>query len=270
MIPPVVIPLPVIDSSLKKSESLISMVKNMLAQNPYFNFLRPPLDLQISEKKKSHQEGLFYLVLGLLYYFALIKLFFGKYLDNLLALFFRVTMRQQQLREQLVQAPLPALMLNTLFIFSTGLYLAFLIQYFGILPRFGLWRLFLYSMGMLICIYVSKYLMLKLTGWIFSVKGATDTYIFIVFLVNKMIGIFLLPVLLFMAFPLPFFFPIVLTLSFVLLIGLISYRFIISYRPIRKDINLNVFHFFLYLCAFEIAPLLLIYKVLLAFVERSY
>jgi hypothetical protein len=51
---------------------------------------------------------------------------------------------------------------------------------------------------------------------------------------------------------------------------LFIYRFIISYTPIRNEIKLNRFHFFIYLCAFEIAPLLLIYKVLLIFVERSY
>jgi len=44
---------------------------------------------------------------------------------------------------------------------------------------------------------------------------------------------------------------------------MLFYRFIISYRPVRSEIKVNRFHFFLYLCAFEIAPLLLIYKVLL-------
>ncbi len=50
----------------------------------------------------------------------------------------------------------------------------------------------------------------------------------------------------------------------------LAYRFIISYKPIRNEIKVSRFHFFVYLCAFEIAPLLLIYKVLLIFVERTY
>jgi uncharacterized protein DUF4271 len=243
--------------------------KEILSKNPYFNFFGPSLTLAVQERKTNNKEPIFYLVLGVLYYFALIKLFFGKYVNNLITLFFRVTMKQQQLREQLIQDALPSLLLNILFIISGGLYIAFLAKYFGILPNFGMWWIFLYSMILLASVYIVKYMVLKVTGWVFNVKAATDTYIFIVFLVNKMIGIFLLPALVFLALPHPFLVPVVLTLSFILLLGLFTYRFLISYRPIRKEINVNVFHFFLYLCAFEIAPLLLIYKVLLIFVERS-
>ena len=89
-------------------------------------------------------------------------------------------------------------------------------------------------------------------------------------LVNKMIGIFLLPVLVVMAFAGPLLFQVVMTLAFFVLVILFIYRFIISYNPIRNEIKLNRFHFFIYLCAFEIAPLLLIYKVLYIFVERVY
>jgi hypothetical protein len=70
-----------------------------------------------------------------------------------------------------------------------------------------------------------------------------------------------------MAFPNPVLLPVVVTVSFALLGGMLAYRFIISYRPVRSEIKLNRLHFFLYLCAFEIAPLLLIYKVLLAHMD---
>lgn len=258
-----------VDYTIQKEREIVFTVNEILAKNPYLNFFGPPLTLAVHEKKTSNKEPIFYLVLGVLYYFAMIKLFFGRYVNNLITLFFRVTMKQQQLREQLIQDALPSLLLNILFVVSGGLYMAFLAKYFGILSNFGMWWIFLYSMILLACIYIVKFLVLKVTGWVFNVKAATDTYIFIVFLVNKMVGIFLLPVLVFLALPHPFLVPVVLTLSFILLFGLFTYRFLISYRPIRKEINVNVFHFFLYLCAFEIAPLLLIYKVLLIFVERS-
>jgi hypothetical protein len=49
-----------------------------------------------------------------------------------------------------------------------------------------------------------------------------------------------------------------------------AYRILASYRPVRNEIKLTPFYFFLYLCAFEIAPLLLIYKVLLTYLEKVY
>jgi hypothetical protein len=44
---------------------------------------------------------------------------------------------------------------------------------------------------------------------------------------------------------------------------LLIYRFILSYGAIRKEVNLNSFHFILYILGFEVVPLLLIYKLLL-------
>ncbi len=79
--------------------------------------------------------GCFILWLVMLFYFAVIKLFFAKYLANVLTLFFRASMRQQQLREQVLQSPFPSLLLNILFVFSGGLYGAFLIRFYQLEHR---------------------------------------------------------------------------------------------------------------------------------------
>ena len=63
---------------------------------------------------------------------------------------------------------------------------------------------------------------------------------------------------------------IFITISLAMVFVLWMYRVLAAYRPIRNEIKLTPFHFFLYLCAFEIAPLLLIYKVLLTYLEKVY
>jgi len=241
-----------------------------LRHHPLYNFFGQPRALLMQEKIVFNKDLLFYVLTGLLFYFALIRIFFSKYLSNITTLFFRVTMRQQQLREQLSQTPLPSLLLNILFVLTGGLFLAFLAQYYNLLPRLSLWLLWVYGAAVVIGVYLGKYIILKVIGWIFNVSNATDTYIFIIFMVNKMVGIFLVPVLALMAFPFEPFLPVVVTLTYIVLAVALAYRFLISYKPIRHEIKVSRFHFFVYLCAFEIAPLLLIYKVLLIFVERSY
>jgi hypothetical protein len=250
--------------------SRISLIKAVLRDHPYFNFFGEPVAVLAKEKKVQGREGIFYFLVGLLIYFGFIRLAFGKYIDNLTTLFFRVTMRQQQIRDQLLQSPLPSLLLNLLYFITGGFFFSLVLKHYNLVPISNQWLLFGYCAALLMVIYLGKFITLKLTGWIFNVSSATDTYIFIVFLVNKMIGIFLLPVLAVMAFAGPTLFQVVMTLAFLVLVIFFIYRFIISYRPIRSEIKLNRFHFFIYLCAFEIAPLLLIYKVLLIFVERSY
>ena len=247
----------------------VESFQQILRTHAYLPFDEPAAQPNLYLRDQSENEPLFYFLVILLLYFACIKFFFSKYLDNLITLFFRATMRQQQIREQLLQTPLPSLLLNILFVIASGLYLALLARYHQFTLFGNFWITLLYSIGFVAGIYLGKYIVLKVTGWIFNIGSATDTYIFIVFLVNKMIGMFLLPFVIFMAFPNQILMPVVIPISYMMLILLLGYRFLNSYRPIRSEIKVSRLHFFLYLCAFEIAPLLLIYKVLLAFVERS-
>src|SRR4029434_3386434 len=43
--------------------------------------------------------------------------------------------------------------------------------------------------------------------------------------------------------------------SYIGVFALLAYRFILSYGLVQNQIRLNPFHFFLYLCAFEIVPI---------------
>jgi hypothetical protein len=257
--------------SIKAAQSKVvtDRIQSVLASNQLYRFRNPPLRLMMEERVAGSDEYIFYFLVGLLLFYALIRMIFFKYLNNLLSLFFRVTMRQQQIREQVLQTPLPSLLLNLLFVISAGLYLTFIARYLGVVQETNEWILLAYSIAFISVIYAGKFLFLKFTGWVFNVSNATDTYIFIVFLVNKMIGMFLLPFLLIMAFPPSPLYSVAVVISLVLIVLLFLYRFFISYRPIRNEIKVGKFHFFLYLCAFEIAPLLLIYKVLLNFVEHG-
>lgn len=263
-------------ASVVKGPSMVEPQPSMqgfhkaLRNHPYFNFYGQGVKITEQLKKASRDESMFYFLCALLFYFGFIRIVFMKYLDNLNTLFFRVSMRQAQIRDQVLQSPLPSLMLNILFIISAGLFLSFVADYHNIVPGMNRWLLLFYCCMILTAIYLGKFIMLKMIGWMFNIRIATDTYIFIVFLVNKMMGIYLLPALLLMAFAKPPFLTVLITLTYVFIGILFIYRFIIAYRPVRNEIKLSRFHFFIYLCAFEIAPLLLIYKVLLIFVERSY
>jgi hypothetical protein len=248
----------------------LSFWMNVLKANHYFNFTGTPVVQVFQIHRANSKDSLFYLLVGILFYFALTRVFFEKYFNNLLTLFFRVSLRQQQIREQVLQTPLPSLLLNILFIISGGLYACFLLHYSQIGASIRFWVLYLYCMLLLGAIYLVKFLVLKFIGWVFSIARATDIYIFIVFLVNKMLGIFLLPFLIIITFSGPGIREIFITISLAMVFVLWSYRVLAAYRPIRNEIKLTPFYFFLYLCAFEIAPLLLIYKVLLTYLEKVY
>ena len=243
---------------------LLNAYKRASSKNPYFAVFAEPVFNPEVERRMQGKETFFYVLLGLFFYFAVVKSLFRKYINNLVTIFLRITLRQQQLREQLLQAPLPSLMLNIFFLLTGGLYASLLLSYYKWEVHSNFWIQTLYCIGILALIYTGKFLILKFTGWVFNLSKATDTYIFIVFLVNKMLGLLLLPLLVLIAFYSGQPQQVFVTLSLILVLSLFAYRFFFSFGPIRAEIKVNPFHFFLYLCAFEIAPLLLIYKVLLS------
>lgn len=257
-----------LDSSVQVGSSRFT--REILKRHPYFNFsVLPRATPGLVYRNVSGKEFLFYLLILLLIFLALVRRAFPKYFNDLFRLFFRTTLKQRQLREQLLQTPLPSLLLNGFFVASGGLLIAFLFQHYDLNPSGSFWILYLYCCIGLAAAYFVKFLGLKMLGWLFHNREAADSYIFVVFIVNKMIGILALPILVLLAFATNDLYDSSLSLAWCLLGGLLGYRMILTYGAVRNQVKVNPFHFFLYLCAFEIAPVLLIYKGLLVFFAQT-
>ena len=237
----------------------------LLQHHPYFGFGAKPVIIRSDLKIFSGKEVLFYALIGLLLAFAFLRQAFPKYFNDLFRLLFRSTLKHKQISEQLMQTPLPSLLLNAFFAVSGGLYIDLLLHHFGFTPFDNFWLLFLYCSLGLSVIYLVKFLGLKVTGWLFNIKPAADAYIFVVYIINKVIGIFLLPFLILLSFTQGDAYTVTMVFSLCGIGVLFVYRFLLTYTSVRNQVRFNPFHFFLYLCAFEVAPLLLIYKALLFF-----
>ena len=243
----------------------VPLSSQVLKRHPYYGFGSQPVVVHTGLKQFEGKEILFYVLVGLLLAFALLKQAFPKYFNDLSLLLFRATLKQKQIREQLMQTPLPSLLLNIFFIITGGFYIDILLHRFDRAPVDNFWLLFLYcSLGLSI-IYTLKFIGLKMSGWIFSMKEGADAYLFIVFIINKVIGIFLLPFVVLLSFMQGNSYSVAMVFSWCGIGVLFIYRFLLTYSAVRNQVRFNPFHFFLYLCAFEVAPLLLIYKALLFF-----
>lgn len=257
------------DSTWKWDATIPVTMQNLqwqqMKRNPYFGFAETPGTFYSDIRKVNGKEFLFYLLVIILLGYAFLKNAFPKYFTDLFRLFFRTTLKQRQIKEQLMQTPLPSMLLNGFFVITAGLYISFLLRHYNLEIPGGFWLGFAYCCLGLTAIYFIKFIGLKISGWLFSKSEVADNYIFIVFVVNKMIAILLLPFLILLAFATPPVYDAALIGSYCLVGGLFCYRIILTFAAIRNQVKVNPFHFFLYLCAFEIAPLLLIYKALLLF-----
>lgn len=243
-----------IDSSLATVDSIRNKTK--LARK----FILAP-------KKFEGEEILFYALIAMLLFYATLRILFPKYFTDLFRVYFRTTLNQTQIREQLLQNPLPSLFLNGFFVVSGGLYADFIIRHFNLAPQLGFWELWLYCSFLLGIIYMIKFAGVKLAGWLFNKNEAATSYIFIVFMTNKILGILMLPFLVLLAYGSQKIYIASVILSITLASCILLYRSYLSIGVVRNQIRINPLLFFLYLFAFEIIPLLILFKLVVNFLK---
>jgi hypothetical protein len=229
--------------------------------HPSYRFT-DPIRYSVTVKQWQGKEATFYSIIALLIIFAAIKNGFNRYIGDLVKIFFRTSAKQRQIKDQLMESRLPSLILNFFFLLSGGMFLALVLQYFKLGLQYNFWALFSYCVMGLLAVYCVKFVSLKILGWIFQISDVIDAYVFVVFSTNKIIGIAILPFVVVLAFTHGMLNEMAMSLSIVLVLFLYAYRFFLSYVSIHRQVKISFFHFFLYLMAFELAPLLLINKLL--------
>ena len=244
--------------------SFDSCYRTVLQQSKLKLFASPQFQIE-KEKQLLQKEWLFYYILGLSLLFGLLRLSYLRYFNDMFRVFFRTSLRVNQIREQLVQSGLQSLLFNLFFAVAAGTYVYLLIDYFEVSIQVPELFIPLITAGVIALLYLGKYFFLLFSGWLFSMKPAAETYSFVVFLINKIIGIILLPFLFVIAFAERELAGVAITISLSIITALFLYRFLRAYGPVQSEIKVGRFHFFIFFLAFEIAPLLLIYKVILGF-----
>ncbi len=249
------------DNSKIKKPLLIRFDTAIYNDHTFYSFKNPRIIIS-GKRDILGKDAFFYVTLGLLFLFALIRQGHSKYLKDLFRIFFRTTMKQRQVKEQLMQRPMPSLLLNILFILASSLFINIVFRHNGIGMQHEFWWLFFYSVIGISIIYLGKFLTLKFFGWLFHMPEPLNAYIFIVFTTNKIIGIALIPLIILLTFSNGMWNQVLFSAVFLLIGGLFLYRFYLTYASIHRQVRVSSFHILIYILALEIAPLLLINKVL--------
>ena len=237
-----------------KNDSII-FLKNQLLQ-----ITARPVFMINSQRLFLSKEIVFYIICFFLLLFGLFKAFHYRYFNNVFKVFFNTSLRQNQLTDILLQARLASLMFNVLFVISAGLYMWQLFIYKGYFDPQKLIMLPI-CIGLVILIYVVKFLMIKFIGWITTFKVASNQYVFVIFLINKIIAVFLIPFIILMAFGPKDWLPSIVLLTYLLIGMLFMLRYFRTYGLLQKQLSLNLLHFILYLAGIEVLPLLALYHL---------
>lgn len=246
-----------------------TVLQQVINKHQYLSASKPAIASISTIKKYKNTDIIFYILAGLTLVLGCIKVFFGKYFNTLFRVFFNTSLRQSQLTDQLLQAKLPSLFYNIFFVCSSGVFAYLLLQHYNQIGEKNNWLLLVTSVVFLAAIYVVKYSTLKLTGWLTGFTEITNTYTFVLFLINKILGIVLLPLSIAIAFAQQNVVNAVVIISLLFIGFMLVLRFFRSYGLLQHQLKVSKFHFLLYILGVEILPLLLIYKGLILFLSKN-
>lgn len=266
------------DSLETQKDSLISTdtvtnfkicpTQQLLKENFLIKYQKDSQDYAITERVFTSKNLLFYFLTGIFLSLGIFRMMNNRYFLNILKVFFNNTLRQSQLKDQLLQAKLPSLFMNLFFVAVAGFYIFLSAFNYHQLNQDGLKTLLL-CMAFILMVYTVKFVTLKFFGWLLNCRSETDNYIFIVFLFNKILGIILLPMTLIMAFADSDLFSIMLVVSGLIFCAMFMLRYIRTYRTISYSLKVSCFHFALYVTGIEILPILLIYKQAILILNKN-
>jgi Domain of unknown function (DUF4271) len=155
------------------------------------------------------------------------------------------------------------LSLYFMFWINTGIFTFLLMSYYKMKPPFGQFGTFMACVAGVSGLIVLKHTVLYLVAKVFPIEKEVRTYNFIIMTVGIILGLILMPINIFVAYSDPnySFAFVYLGIAMIVLAYLVrSLRSLPLAAPFLID---NRFHFLLYLCTVEIAPLLVISKIIM-------
>ncbi len=224
---------------------------------------------------KFHFTHYDYLPFGILFLsfaiFVWLYISYSKRLKSTIQGFFVNRFANQLARDEFSLSNRVTIFLSVLFVFTLTLFTSQTFQYlFGmeVAPN-GFLFLNLIIGASVVVVYLSKFIAVRLSGYVFQMNKAASDYILTVFLYCNTLGLFLLPIVICISFVKqisPYIFIYIgLTIIGLFLITRIIKGLLIWLNGVRA----SRFYLFLYLCTLEILPIVILVKICTMLIKQS-
>ncbi len=120
----------------------------------------------------------------------------------------------------------------------------------------------LYCIAAVSILFIGKHILIRMLSNIFSLKKELGLYAFIVVVFGILIGLILAPINVLLAYAEPEIAQKIVIIGSIVIIFIYLFRALRSLTLVQNYIFSNFFHFLLYLCAVEIALVLLLLKII--------
>lgn len=229
------------------------------------NFLDIPFTLKrtsgYGHNRKSRDPWIIAIIIGLLLYTAFLNLTLGTEIKSIFQSFYskRASMMDKEDRGINLWAFIG---LFLLFGLTFGLFLYQLAGYNGVYYSISGMSLFLALSLIIIILFAFKFLLLKMLGFLFDIDRLVGEYITTLYLTYFNISFVFLPVAVCFSLINAQLIPYLLAVALILIVVIFIWIYLRSSVNIISSIRFHKFYLFIYLCALEICPILILIKVL--------
>ena len=193
-----------------------------------------------------------------------IRLFFNKYFVLVVKSTFSYHESIALFREKNTVVERFFFLLSLLFLFSTSVFALQLSHFFGISFNDDQYNLFFIVVFVsLIGLYLLRFISSSIIGSVFLKQKLFSEYMHNVNIYTINTGIILLPVIIFLQYLSFRYLKFIVYFGIVSIVVLYFIQLLRSFQIIIRK-NVSIFYMILYLCAFEFAPFLIVYKLLLS------
>jgi hypothetical protein len=229
------------------------------------------LDLSYKSKSKlgnghirySRDKWVIIVLVALLLYAALLNLIWNAEIKQVFRSFYsKRNLSQISGKEESTISAGAFIGLFALFGLTFGLFLYQFASYKNVYYSVSGLGLFLWLATIIVILFAAKFLVLKVLGFIFDAKNIVKEYISLLYLTYFNAAFVFLPVTLCFSLLAAAFIPVLLVLVFVLLVVVFAWLYLRSSMNIISNIRFHKFYLFIYLCALEICPILILIKAL--------
>ncbi len=242
--------------------SIDTRLNNILSLHPLLN--EQMQDVVFAEPRMAENKTtVFLLSLLLLFMFSLVRNIFPRYFANLFQLFTGFSSSKRHITDQLQNDNRASLWFYILFYVSAGFIVyQFVVGMSGI-RFYPQWYInYLICVGFVLLLLSFRTGMIRLTGWIFKRSDYVEMYLFNTKLVNEFLGVVLFPLGILILISSGKIQHSLMILAGILCLLLFLYGYVRNIPVLRNLFRISFVHFLLYLCAFEVLPVLILIKMI--------
>ena len=246
------------------SPYLDSVIRSYAINPLYQTAARPHHTRQVPSgtPRNTRQAWLIWVALGLIVYAGFLNQIMHKDINALLSAFYSPRMLSKIEKDDTMLSSWAYIALFGLFGVTLGLFVYQVTDYYNVGYNLNDVEVWLLLSVMVLGLLIFKILSIKVIGFVFDINRMLNQYISVLYLTYFNIAFIFVPLVICLCLLPQFLAGYIIVGAMVLVLGIVAFQYLRTALSIVSNFRFQKIYLFIYLCALEICPILILIKAL--------